>query len=494
VTKFPATPEFIALNTPVRLEWQAFDLEVEGDIPEEIDGAFFRAVPDPAHAPLHDDDTALSGDGMLSRFLFRNGHVEHAIRYVRTARFEAERKAGHALFGRYRNRFTDDPSVQGVDRTVSNTTPVWHAGRLFMTKEDGRAYEMNPETLETIGSWDYHGALRSETMTAHVRIDPDTKEMFFFGYEAGGLCTDDVAYCIADAKGNLTSEQWFKVPYCSLMHDFAITANYAVFPVFPTTASLDRLKSGGDHWVHEPDKDSWIGVMPRYGKVEDIRWFRGPKGASVFHVMNAFEEGSKVHVDLHWSDTNAFPFIRRASGIERNQWEIEGGLMRWTCDFESNEDGVGIAPLGPPGDMPRIRDADQGRPYDVAWYLSMNPEGGPPLMGGPVGTAFNAMFRIEPRTGRLDVMGLPPGHAINEPVHIPSRKPGHEGWLVAVVDRQLDESRFESELWVIDAGNIAAGAVARIKVPIQLRPQVHGWWVPAEELEKAVAGRELEAA
>jgi len=42
------------------------------------------------------------------------------------------------LFGKYRNPFTDRPEAGGVDRTVANTTPVWHAGRLLMTKEDGR--------------------------------------------------------------------------------------------------------------------------------------------------------------------------------------------------------------------------------------------------------------------------------------------------------------------------------------------------------------------
>ena len=494
MTTFPQTPEFTALNMPVRIEWEATDLDVEGRIPSEIEGAFFRAVPDPAHRPLFDDDTALSGDGMLSRFLFRDGRVEHAIKYVHTARFDAEDKAGRALFGRYRNPFTDDPSVKGVDRTVSNTTPVWHAGRLFMTKEDGRAYEMNPATLDTVGQWDFHGALRSETMTAHVRIDPDTREMFFFGYEAGGLCSDDVAYCIADPEGNLVSEQWFKTPYCGLMHDFVITEKYAIFPVFPTTANIERLKQGGDHWVHEQDRESWVGIMPRYGKVDEMRWFKGPKGASVFHMMNAFEDADgKVHVDMHWTETNAFPFMRRASGIERNQWEIAGGLMRWTLDLSRNDDEIGIAPLGPPGDMPRVPDALMGRPYDVAWYLSMNPQGGPPLAGGPVGTTFNALIRIEMKTGQLDVMGLPPSHAINEPVHIPSRHAGHEGWLMAVVDHQVGEDDYRSEVWIIDAGNVAAGPVAKVKVPVRLRPQVHGWWVAATELEHAVV-RETEAA
>jgi carotenoid cleavage dioxygenase len=318
--------------------------------------------------------------------------------------------------------------------------------------------------------------------------------MFFFGYEAGGLCSRDVAYCIADKHGNLMSEQWFEAPYCSLMHDFAITEKYAVFPVFPTTAELDRLKSGGVHWVHQPDLESWIGIMPRYGKVEEMRWFKGPKGVSVFHVANAFDEGDKVHVDLCISETNAFPFIRAASGIAKNQWEIQGSFARWTLDLSRNSDEIDERPLGPPGDLPRVRDADQGRPYGVTWYLSMNPEGGPPLPGGPVGTAFNAMLQLDPQTEKLEMMGLPPGHAINEPVHVLSRTEGHAGWLLTVVDREVGANEYRSELWVVDAGNIGAGAVARVKVPIQLRPQVHGWWVSAEQLEKAEAPRETVAA
>ncbi|MBU3922046.1 MAG: carotenoid oxygenase family protein, partial [Alphaproteobacteria bacterium] len=221
--QFPQTIHFIGSNTPRREEYSLSDLEIIGTIPKEIDGAFFRAVPENAQVPMFEDDVALSADGMISRVLFENGRVGFDIRYVKTARFLAEKAAGRALFGRYRNPFTDDPSVAGVDRTVANTTPVWHGNRLLMTKEDGRGYEINPHTLETIGSWDYLGKLRSETMTAHPRIDPETGEMFFFGYEAGGLCSRDVAYCIADRAGNLVSEQWFDAPYCSAIHDFCIT-------------------------------------------------------------------------------------------------------------------------------------------------------------------------------------------------------------------------------------------------------------------------------
>jgi carotenoid cleavage dioxygenase len=476
---YPRTLDFIGLNEPVGEETSCENLQIDGAVPPEVEGAWLRAVPDPAFPPLFDDETAISGDGMVSRLLFRNGRVDYDIRFVKTARYLAEQKAGKALFGHYRNPFTDLPEARGIDRTVANTTPVFHAGRLLMTKEDGRPYEVDPMTLETRGSFDFGGALRSQTMTAHPRIDPATKELFFFGYEAGGLCTTDIAYCIADAKGNLVSERWLEAPYCAMMHDFAITENWAVFPIFPTTSNLERLKAGGAHWVHEQDLESWIGILPRDGKGSDVRWFKGPKGVSVFHIMNAFEAGGKVHVDMHISDTNAFAFIRAASGIERQQWEIGGGLVRWSLDPAG--DKIEENTFGPPGDLCRIRDADQGRPYVRGWYLSMNPQAaGPPLIGGPTGASFNSLLRIEPETRRIDAMTLPPAHAVHEPVHIPARD--HGGWLLMIVDRQTRENAYEHEAWIIRADEVAAPPVARIRIPARLRPQVHGWWAPAAHI------------
>jgi len=140
--------------------------------------------------------------------------------------------------------------------------------------------------------------------------------------------------------------------------------------------------------------------------------------------------------------------------------------------------------------MPRVKDADQGRAYRAGWYCSVNPQGGPPLPGGPVGMNFNCLFRIEPGNGRMEVMPLEPGMGLNEPVHVPSARPDHDGWLLAVVDRATGDimaGEYESEVWIIDAGDIAKGPVARVQVPLKLRSQVHGWWVSADELARARA-------
>ncbi len=114
--------------------------------------------------------------------------------------------------------------------------------------------------------------------------------------------------------------------------------------MYPTTSDLERMKQGGAHWAHQQDLDSWVGIMPRYGKVEEMRWFKGPKGVSAFHMTNAFDEGDLVHMDACLSDTCAFPFMREAGGIQRNQWEIKGGLTRWTFDMGKPGDQIVSTP------------------------------------------------------------------------------------------------------------------------------------------------------
>ncbi len=479
--KYPETPNYTGLNTPSGVEWRQFDLDVEGDIPVEIEGSFFRAVPDPQYPPFDADEPVLSDDATVHRIQFKDGHVHTDLKFVQTARYLAERKAQKRLFGRYRNPYTDLPEAQGVDRTAANTTPIWHGGHLLLAKEDGRPYKVDPETLETVGSWDYNGKLTSLTMAAHPRIDPETGEMFFHGYEADELCSNKVAYGIADKNGNLISEQFFDAPYTSLMHDMVITKNYALFPIFPTTTDLDRVKAGGLHWLHEQDKESWLGYMPRYGNTSEMKWIKGPKGVSSFHFVNAFEDDDgKVHVDLCLYDTVFFDFVRYPSGINKHMSEIKASLTRWTIDPQNPDLGITESEIGPGGDMPRIRDVDQGRPYENVWYLCYNPELGPPMIGGPLGATVNQMMRLNLTSGTIDYLRLPPGHALNEPVHVPSKDGQDNGWLILVVDAQISDDDYRSEVWIVRADDIAAPPVAKVKFPVRLRPQVHGWWVPGK--------------
>jgi carotenoid cleavage dioxygenase-like enzyme len=479
-TPFPNTPDFAGHNQPARIECDIYDLVVEGTLPAEFNGSWFRSVPDPQYPPKMGDDTYLSGDGMVSVFQFENGHVDFKMRYVQTERWKNERAARRSLYGLYRNPYTDDPSVHGKGRGAANTTPIFHGGKLLASKEDSRAWELDPVTLATVGEYSYDGKLRSQTMTAHPRLDPDTGELFFFGYEAGGLATRDVAYCVASPDGRLIREEWFEAPYCALMHDFAVSKEHVIFPVFPMAAELERLKKGGSHWAWDASKETFFGVMPRDGRVEHMRWFRGPAAAG-FHFFNAFTEGNKVYVDYSVTDVPVFQFIREAGGLNIQPHQLVGNIVRATFDMSKPGDGYELQVLGPAGDLPRLADKDAMRSHDIAYYCRYDHTVGPPILSGPVGAGFNVVSRMDLRNGKISTLNLGPRVTIQEPIHVPSAQPGHEGYLAFVVD-QHDENL--AEVVVVEAGNLDKPPAARVKLPMRLRSGVHGTWVPAAALGK----------
>jgi carotenoid cleavage dioxygenase len=158
-------------------------------------------------------------------------------------------------------------------------------------------------------------------------------------------------------------------------------------------------------------RDSWVGVMPRYGDVAQMRWFRGPKGVFCFHMMNAFEDAEgRIQFDQCLSNVNVFPFIQRASGLNVPPPEAGSRLARWMLDLGSGRHLTETV-IGPLGDMP-VTAAFQGRPYTHAWMLTMNPEmRGPPVLGGPVGAMFNTLLRLDFTGSPPQAFGVAPGCA-----------------------------------------------------------------------------------
>ena len=82
-------------------------------------------------------------------------------------------------------------------------------------------------------------------------------------------------------------------------------------PVYPTTADLDRMKGAARHLGAPADLESWVGVMPRYGSVDEMRWFKGQGCVGVPHDQR-IRDGERIHMDALLAETCAFPFMREA--------------------------------------------------------------------------------------------------------------------------------------------------------------------------------------
>lgn len=477
-TLFPQIPEFSgALYAPSRVEADVFDLEIEGTLPDSILGTFYQVSPDPQYPPMLGNDMFFNGDGVVSRFHFANGKVSLRRRYVKTDRLMAQRREGRSLNGVYRNVYTNDP-LAAKNNTTANTTVIPHNGVLLALKEDALPWAMDLETLETLGEYNFDGQVTSATFTAHPKLDPVTGNLLGCSFEAKGDGTPDLAYFEISPDGKLLHEIWFQAPYAAMVHDFAVTERYVVFPLIPLTVDVERMKKGGEHFQWQPDLPQLFAVMPRNGSAQDVRWFRGPKNGFQGHTLNAFDEDGKIYIDMPVTGGNIFYFFPQADGYVPPPETLSSSLMRWTFDLNSSQEDIQPQPLTDYRcEFPRCDDRYIGRKYEHGFLLAFGPERPYNPANGPMPFQFfNLLAHINLKTGTTDTWFPGDSGCFQEPIFIPRspEAPEADGYVVALLNL-IAEGR--SELVVLDSRDMASGPIARIKIPFRMRMSLHGCWL-----------------
>ncbi|CAI4217748.1 unnamed protein product [Parascedosporium putredinis] len=366
---------------------------------------------------------------------------------------------------------------------------------------------MDPDTLDTIGRYDFEGQVLSPTMTAHPKFDPKTGEMICYGYEvswllnpfvwshlltvhqAGGDGNDgsrDIVVYTIDASGLKTEECWYKAPFCGIIHDCGVSDNWVVLPMTPLKCDPERLKKGENHWAWDPNEDQWYGLVPRRkGKPEDIRWFRS-KNAFQGHTVSCYETpDGEVVFDLTIADGNVFfwwPSVDTPAGTVAKRNKLHNSTTRWIFDPQAPNNSW-VDPVEErtefSGEFSRIDDRFTTYKYNHYWQA---------IIDGSKPYDFKNADR-QPAASSTR-WGILPGTTqrprrfgrVHEPAFIPragSKEEG-DGYLVALLNH-LDVLR--NDVCIFDARNIAQGPVAVIHLPFKLRLGLHGNFVEQSEIE-----------
>jgi carotenoid cleavage dioxygenase-like enzyme len=444
---------------PIDFETDLPSLAVRGELPRGLNGTLYRNGPNPqfetpgAHWFV--------GDGMVHAFAFDDGRVRYANRWVRTAKWLAEREAGRPLLAGF------GLAPEGLNSGVANTNIVAHGGRLLALEEAHPPIELDPASLATRGPWLADPRLTG-AFTAHPKLDPATGELLFFGYNANGPFTPQLSFGTLDAAGRLTRFDRLDAPYASMVHDFIVTENYLLFPILPLTGSLDRAMAGRPPYAWEPDKGAFVGVLGRGEPVAAIRWFE-TEPCYVFHVMNGWEEGGRIHADvMQYEEPPLFP---HADGGRGDPARSVARLCRWTLDPSAPTGGFRrdyIDTLA--GEFPRIDDRRAGLAYRHGWYASGSVDAAAGKLDG--------LVHVDHEAGRRTVRLLGEGASVSEPVFVPAAADAAEGdgFLLAVVWRP--EAR-RSELEIFAATDLDAGPLATVEIPHRVPAGFHGNWVAA---------------
>lgn len=449
------------LATPVLDE---VELEViEGHIPPEVAGVVHRNGPGRHERGGQAYGHPFDGDGFVQRLAIAEGRATYRANFVHTREWEAEEADDRILFRGFGTNRPGGPWANAFDlrfKNAANTSIITHGGHTLALWEGGIPHEVDPDTLATVGRFDFEGGLANRRsvidrwlnpelpFAAHPRFDPETGELFSFGV-AHGMKSHLLVHQVSP-HGELHTH-WVELPRLPFVHDFLLTRRYAIF-VLPAvsfrlaSALLGRTTPVGS--LDLEDAPSLVLLWPRDGSAP--RWAEGPRGY-VFHWAHAHEQndGTLVLTGMHYPS-----FPRLDAPLEQTERCVPTPVRLTVAPSGETRTEVVSDHLMELPTSATPFDAPTGPVFGVA---------GPPERNFPVLTGLG---RLDPDGAFLyrDLFPAIPG----EPLPVADGR-----WLITWVSPPDGPS----EIWICDPQTLETQA--RIGLPFAVPSALHGQWTPA---------------
>uniref|UniRef100_A0A803P489 carotenoid 9,10-dioxygenase n=2 Tax=Cannabis sativa TaxID=3483 RepID=A0A803P489_CANSA len=476
------------------------DLPVMGYLPECLNGEFVRVGSNSKFAPVAGYHW-FDGDGMVHGVRIKDGKATYVSRYVKTSRLKQEEYFGGSkflkvgdlkgLFGLFmfsiqtlRDKFKVLDFSYG--NGTANTALVYHHGKLLVLHEADKPYVLKvleDGDLQTLGMLDYDKRL-AHTFTAHPKVDPFTGEMFTFGYS---LSPPYVTYRVISKDGFMHDQVPITISDPIMMHDFAITQNYAIFMDLPLYFKPKEMVMENKLILSfDATKKARFGVLPRYAKDELlIKWFELPS-CYIFHNANAWEEEDEVVLITCRLDNIDMNMISGEIKKKLNHFRTELYELRFNLKTGlASQRKLSASAL----EFPRINESYTSRKQRYVYGTRLDSIA---KISGIVKFDLNAEPESDDEKTCIEIGGnvqglydLGPGRFGSEAIFVP-KVPGFDseeddGYLIFFVHNENSE---KSEVHVIDAKTMSADPIAVIHLPCRVPYGFHAFFVTEEQLQE----------
>ncbi|KAH6835825.1 hypothetical protein C2S53_006580 [Perilla frutescens var. hirtella] len=508
---------------PVEEIGEAVDVSewINGRIPDDFPvGVYIRNGPNPLFGGLKStksifgksSHTWIEGEGMLHALYFSkfaNGRckISYKNRHVETDTFKLEKA---------RNKPAFLPSIEGdslavlsayllnhlrfgfVNKYLSNTNVFEHSGKFYSISENHIPQEIDIFTLETRRNWDVDGSW-NRPFTSHPKKAPDTGELVIMGiypekpyFELG----------VISADGNkLLHKVDLRLNRCCLCHEIGITKRYNVIMDFPLTLDINRLISGGPLIKYNEEGYARIGIMPRYGEADSLKWF-DVEPSCTFHIINCYEQDDEVVVLACRARDSIIPgpdfglnkFEWFSKGFKKIDEESKGApfhsrVYEWRLNMltgdvaERNLTGTDYSM-----EFPMINDMYIGKKCKYGYSQVINPEASSTSGMGKYGGL--AKLHLQERKLKLSSDGKQRDEFIEVQHHkfpeltfcsgaaFVAKRGGEDeddGWIIAYVHNEDSDT---SQVYIVDAKNLSDEPVAIIDLPSRVPYGFHGAFIP----------------
>ena len=462
---------------PQHTEYDAWDLDVVGEIPQDLAGTYLRNTENPlltAPERYHPFD----GDGMLHSISFAGGEAQYRNRFVPTDGFLAERQAGEPLYA----GFTELQRLQALNQPSniklwpnmkdgSSTDVVVHRGQALTSFWlCGELYAFDPVTLEPQGKADFGGQFPADGVSAHTKIDERTGEMLFFNY---GLDAPFMHYGEVDVDGNLARYRDVLLDGPRMPHDMAFTENFAIVNAPSLFFDPKMLAAGLQLPRFFRDVPTRFGIIPRRSDGA-VRWFDA-QPTFVLHWVNAWEEGDEIVLDGFFQDD---PMPRGEA-----DWSLDEKILRTTLDLHALKAYPHRWRFNlKTGTTTEERLSDRIQEFGMinAAYGGRRNRYSYNALPCKGWFGFEGIIKRDQQTGAEQVVQLPPGVFASETVMAPrlGSTAEDDGYLITFT---MDLNNDRSQCLILDAANPGAEPIAAVTLPERISSGTHAFWEPRAE-------------
>ncbi|MEM9759171.1 MAG: carotenoid oxygenase family protein [Pseudomonadota bacterium] len=467
---------------PTVHELSSIDLTVEGEVPADLDGAYFRNGPNPVRPPknrYHPFD----GDGMVHGVYFSEGQVGYRNRWVQTEAIEQERARGKSFSPGVMGPFDYSVSPFGIKDTSNTDLLYWRDQLVSLWYNAGNPCALHGVSLDTLHAFEIPGR-GQRRMSAHSKVDWATGELLFFDY---GDEPPYMTYGVADASGRLLHETAVDLPGPRLPHDIGFTENYFVLHDLPFFHNMEVLRRHRMRVLtFHRDMPTRFGIAPRYGagtdpsgRVQTVQWFEC-EPCYILHVSNCWEDGDWVVMDGCRS-VNPMPEASNDEGELSHMlayMRLEANNYRWRFNLRTGEVREGdIDDLNT--EFNKTNPLFHGVQSRFAFHQRI-----PLLHEGGHTLRFTGLVKYDNESGRRWSWDYGPGVFGSEAVFAPrngATRGGAEddGYVTTLV---TDSRDWSSWCLVFDATDIEQGPVARVRMPHRVPYGFHATWVRGRDL------------
>ncbi len=464
-------PYLHGVYAPTTQEVSRGNLPVEGELPQDLRGSYYRNGANPLFEPknrYHPFD----GDGMVHGLHISDAGAHYCNRWVETPELTDERASGRSISPGVMGPFDYSVSPFGIKDTSNTDLLSLNGDLVSLWYNAGNPVTLDPKTLATRGAFALEGR-QSQKMSAHSKVDWHTGELLYFDYNDA---PPYLTYGVANAHGKVIHEVPIDLPGARLPHDIGFTQHFSILHDLPFFHDLDVLKN---HHLRvltfHRDIPTRFGIIPRFGQSQDVRWFEC-EPCYILHVSNCWEAGDWVIMDGCRS-RNPMPQAQAADGELSHMlayMRLEANNYRWRFNLKTGEVREGdIDDLNT--EFNKTNPLYGGRPSRYAYHqrIPLYSEGGHTLR-------FTGLVKYDNESGVRWQYDYGAGVFGSEAVFAPrvgatSQDSEDDGY---VVNFATDTNNWQSYFQVFDATDIEQGPIARVLLPQRLPSGFHATWVP----------------